>query len=226
MKEIKLERSGIPLTSTVEKDDFIRASEKAFDCIFDGTSTFYPWKKPEIESDFTIGLIYGNSGSGKSTLLKEFGVDEEINWDNNKAIISHFNTPDEGINLLGAVGLNSIPTWYKPYNVLSNGEKFRANLARKLKDGCVIDEFTSVVDRNVAKSTSMSIAKYIRKNGLKNIVISTCHEDIIEWLEPDWVIDTNLGEYREGFFLEDQILISKYIKLGMISGPCLKTITI
>lgn len=226
MKEIKLERSGIPLTSTVEKDDFIRASEKAFDCIFDGTSTFYPWKKPEIENDFTIGLIHGNSGSGKSTLLKEFGVDEEVNWDINKAIISHFNSPDEGINLLGAVGLNSIPTWYKPYNVLSNGEKFRANLARKLKDGCVIDEFTSVVDRNVAKSTSMSIAKYIRKNGLKNIVISTCHEDIIEWLQPDWVIDTNLGEYREGFFSEDQILISKYIKLGMISGPCLKTITI
>ncbi len=223
---IKLKRNGIPLTSTVIKDEFISASEKAFDCIFDGESKFYPWEKPEINKDFTIGLIYGNSGSGKSTLLKEFGIDEENKWERDKAILSHFETPDEGINLLGAVGLNSIPSWYKPYHVLSNGEKFRADLARKLKDGCVIDEFTSVVDRNVAKSTTLSIAKYIRNNGLKNIVISTCHEDIIEWLNPDWVIDTNLGEFYEDFFQLDQISISRYIEQGMIFGPCLKNIII
>lgn len=223
---IKLKRKEIPLTSTVIKDDFIKASEKAFDCIFDGISKFYPWEKPEITEDFTIGIIHGNSGSGKSTLLKEFGEDIPNIWEDDKAIISHFESPDEGINLLGAVGLNSIPSWYKPYKVLSNGEKFRADLARKLKDGCVIDEFTSVVDRTVAKSTSISIAKYIRKNGLKNVVISTCHEDIIEWLNPDWVIDTNLGEYYKDFFQLDQVLISKYIEQGMIFGPCLKTITI
>jgi ABC-type ATPase with predicted acetyltransferase domain len=53
--------------------------------------------------------------------------------------------------------LNSVPSWYKPYQVLSNGEKFRADLARKLKSNTVIDEFTSVVDRTVAKAASVSL---------------------------------------------------------------------
>src|SRR5262245_6402655 len=34
--------------------------------------------------------------------------------------------------LLTAVGLGSVPTWLKPYQVLSTGEKFRADLARAL----------------------------------------------------------------------------------------------
>jgi ABC-type ATPase with predicted acetyltransferase domain len=124
------------------------------------------------------------------------------------------------------VGLNSIPSWYKPYAVLSNGERFRADLARKIEDGAVIDEFTSVVDRNVAKAASVALSKYIRKNNIKNVVLSTCHRDILEWLEPDWVIDTDLGEYTEGFFLPDQKLKSISTGLTKPSGECLKTITI
>lgn len=97
-----------------------------------------------------------------------------------------------------AVGLNSIPSWVKPYNVLSTGEKFRADLSRNIVRGAVIDEFTSVVDRNVAKATSTSISKYIKNNDLKNIVFATCHEDVIEWLEPDWIFDTNNGVLYSG----------------------------
>jgi ABC-type ATPase with predicted acetyltransferase domain len=101
---------------------------------------------------------------------------------------------------MGAVGLNTIPSWYKPYQVLSNGEKFRADVARKLKSNAVIDEFTSVVDRNVAKAASVSLSRYIKNNDIENIVLSTCHRDILEWLEPDWVIDTDAGEFQQGFF--------------------------
>ena len=85
----------------------------------------------------------GASGSGKSTLLSEFGKEVYPIWDPNKAIVSHFESPDEAINKLGAVGLNTIPNWYKPHHVLSNGEQFRADLARKVCDGAVIDEFIS-----------------------------------------------------------------------------------
>lgn len=224
---IQLTKSTTPLTSKVLHDDFIKASEKAFDCIFDGISTFYPWDKPNIPSSFKIGVIVGGSGSGKSTLLKEFGIEEIPTWDPDKSIISHFESPDEGINLLGAVGLNSIPSWYKPYHVLSNGEKFRADLARKLKSDAVIDEFTSVVDRNVAKAASVSLSRYVKKNDIHNIIVSTCHRDIIDWLEPDWVIDTDSGElFSEGFFLSDQKLKSTYIKQTMIVGECLKSIII
>lgn len=197
----KLIRDTKPLVSSVERDDFIEASEKAFDCAFDGTSKFYPWKLPtNLPKKFKIGVIVGSSGSGKSTLLKHFGEEESPKWERDKSIVSHFETPDEAINKLGSVGLNSVPSWYKPYHVLSNGEKFRADLARNLKNNAVIDEFTSVVDRNVAKAASMSLSRHVKNNNLENIVLSTCHRDILEWLEPDWVLDTDTGELMNGFF--------------------------
>ena len=223
----KLIRETEPLVSSVDRDDFISATESAFDCRFDGTSKFYPWKMPNsIPKEFKLGVIVGSSGSGKSTLLKEFGLEEQPIWSIDKSIVSHFDSPDEAINKLGSVGLNSVPSWYKPYHVLSNGEKFRADLSRKLRTGAVIDEFTSVVDRTVAKAASISLSKYINSNNLNNIVISTCHHDILEWLEPDWVINTDTGELLTGFFLSDQKSLSTYIAQAMKVGPCLKTITI
>jgi ABC-type ATPase with predicted acetyltransferase domain len=223
----KLQREEKPLTSVVEKDEFIVASETAFDCLFDGTSTFYPWKLPStLPKQFKIGVIVGSSGSGKSTLLKHFGLEEQPTWDDNKSIISHFENPEDGINRLSSVGFNSIPSWYKPYSVLSNGEKFRADLARKITSNAVIDEYTSVVDRNVARAASVALSRYVKNNDVTNIVISTCHMDVVEWLEPDWVINTDTGELMGGFFLSAQKSMSKYIAQQMMVGECLKTITI
>jgi hypothetical protein len=223
----KLTRESEPLVSSVARDEFITASEKAFDCAFDGTSRFYPWKIPtKLPNTFKIGVIVGSSGSGKSTLLKKFGQEEHLVWVADKSIISHFDNPDDGINRLGSVGFNTIPSWYKPYSVLSNGEKFRADLARKVKTGAVIDEYTSVVDRTVAKAASIALTRYIKTNNINNVVISTCHHDIVEWLEPDWVLNTDTGELLHGFFLSDQKSLSKYIGQTMIAGECLKTITI
>lgn len=223
----KLVRDTEPLVSSVDRDDFITASEKAFDCAFDGTSKFYQWKLPtNLPKKFKLGVIVGSSGSGKSTLLKQFGTEENPVWEPNKSIVSHFGSPDEAINKLGSVGLNSVPSWYKPYHVLSNGEKFRADLARKIKSNVVIDEFTSVVDRAVAKAASVSLSRYIKNNDLENIVLSTCHRDILEWLEPDWVLDTDTGELLDGFFLPDQKSKLTYIAQTMIVGECLKTIII
>lgn len=223
----KLHISEIPLISTVIRDEFIAASEIAFDCKFDGHSLFYPWVLPKsIPNKFKIGVIVGSSGSGKSTLLKEFGVEETPIWDSNKSIISHFETPEDGINKLSSVGLNSVPSWYKPYYVLSNGEKFRADLARKIRSNAVIDEYTSVVDRNVAKAASVSLSRYVKNNDIHNIVLSTCHRDILDWLEPDWIIDTDSGELIDGFFLSDQQSNLTYIAQAMIVGECLASITI
>ena len=171
--------------------------------------------------DFTV-----THNSGKSTLLKHFGIEENPIWDPKKAVISHFNSPDDGINKLSSVGFNSIPSWYKPYDVLSNGEKFRADLARKLKNNAVIDEYTSVVDRNVAKAASVALSKYIKNNDIHNVVLSTCHYDILDWLEPDWVLNTDTGELLNGFFLPVRQSLSKFIEQSMIVGECLKTITI
>ena len=52
------------------------------------------------------------------------------------------------------------------------------------------DEFTSVVDRNVARIGSAAVAKAIRGGTIGcRFVAVTCHYDVTEWLAPDWVID-------------------------------------
>jgi ABC-type ATPase involved in cell division/GNAT superfamily N-acetyltransferase len=171
---------------------------KVFDYAFDGSSSFSP---PEIQmpdKEFGIGLIVGPSGSGKSTLLKRFGTEANPQWDINKSICSHFENAMDARDRLSAVGLNSIPSWMRPHHVLSTGEKFRADMARRIRDGAVIDEFTSVVDRNVAKSCSYSIRRYVDKHKIKGLVFASCHYDIIEWLQPDWVFDTQSGRYATG----------------------------
>lgn len=182
--------------STVVTDDITSEISRLFDYEFDGTTEFEPLqispldRESIIGDEWGIGLIVGPSGSGKSTLLKEFGDEEQTLWDDRKAVCSHFETAQDAEERLSAVGFNSIPSWMRPYHVLSNGERFRADLARRIKDNAVIDEFTSVVDRNVARSCSVAIKKYVTKKGIKNLVFATCHYDIVEWLEPDWVYDT------------------------------------
>lgn len=189
------------MKTQVQKDEITEVISNAFDFEFDGTTEFVPPTISPIDREtyidtpegFGIGLLVGPSGSGKSTILRQFGEEEVPVWDGNKAIASHFNDADDAIDRLSAVGFNSIPSWLRPFHVCSNGEQFRASLARKLKDNAVIDEFTSVIDRAVAKSCSMATRKYVDKQGLKGIVFASCHYDIIEWLQPDWVFDTKTG---------------------------------
>lgn len=149
----------------------------------------------DIDRDWTIGLINGPSGSGKTTLLGEmFGEPRTHDW-TAAAVIDDFaaNLSMEDIaNVCQAVGFNTIPAWMRPHSVLSNGEQFRVALARALieddRDPIVLDEFTSVVDRQVAKIGSHAVQKYVRRAG-RRCVIASCHDDIIDWLEPDWVLD-------------------------------------
>lgn len=178
----------------VEMDDIVEKLSQSFDYPFEGFSTFTVPALPDLPNDFGIGLIVGPSGSGKSTLLKQFGEEIKPDWKNRKAIVSHFITAEEAQSKLTAVGLNSIPTWMRPYEVLSTGEKFRADLARCLTNNAVIDEFTSVIDRTVAKACSFALRRYCNQNKLKNVVLASCHYDIVEWLQPDWIFDTSTGK--------------------------------
>ncbi len=166
----------------------------------------FDFEKPDIDSaDWKIGLIVGPSGSGKSTVARElFGKDfyESVQWSAERAVVDDFPTElstKEITALLTSVGFSSPPGWVKPYAVLSNGEKFRCDLARtlslaKLPDGkdriLAFDEFTSVVDRTVAKSASAALAKGIRNGTIPaRFVAVTCHYDVEKWLEPDWILD-------------------------------------
>jgi energy-coupling factor transporter ATP-binding protein EcfA2 len=182
----------------VEIDEITKELSQTFDYEFNGESTFILPKLPKVPDEFGIGLIVGASGSGKSSLLENFGKEELFEWNPSKAICSQFESAQDAQEKLSSVGFNSIPSWMRPYHVLSTGEKFRADLAKKLKNNAVIDEFTSVVDRNVAKSCANSLRRYVDKKGFKNIVIASCHYDIVEWLQPDWVFDTATNRLTVG----------------------------
>jgi len=73
--------------------------------------------------------------------------------------------------------------------VLSIGEGFRADIALNINSYTIFDEFTSTIDRNVAKSTCKGLHDYIIKHNLHNIIFSSCHKDFLSFLQPDIIID-------------------------------------
>jgi GNAT superfamily N-acetyltransferase len=184
---------GQVLQSKIKLNAISEEIANAFDYEFTGDHQFVV---PEfiVPALFSIGLIVGPSGSGKTSILKTMGgVSSHNGWQEGIPICSHFKTADNARSLFGATGLNSVPAMLREYKHLSNGEQFRADLARLIRSGARIDEFTSVVDRQVAKSCSWAVQRHIRNNGLNNVVFSSCHYDIIDWLCPDWVFDTSTG---------------------------------
>lgn len=177
-----------------------------------------------------IGLIVGGSGTGKSTIAKELFPDIYVNGYHytHKSVIDDM--PGDNVNqiekMFYAVGFGSVPSWLKPYEVLSEGEKMRVDLARAMlsSDRVCFDEFTSVVDRQVARTACIAIKKAIMENNMHFIAVS-CHRDIIEWLAPDWVFDTSTMQtnFHPARVLKKSI-ISK--DAGEKNGNCLGVITI
>lgn len=168
--------------------------------IFPGDEGHEPWR---------IGLIVGPSGSGKSTLAKQaFGTVAWPEWPDDVSIIDAIDTNAADLTLAGlapakltteeitqalsSVGFNTIPAWMRPYRVLSTGEQFRADIARSLlldpRDIVVVDEFTSVVDRRIAQIVSHAVQKWVRRKD-KQFVAVSCHYDIVDWLQPDWIVE-------------------------------------
>lgn len=228
----ELKRKDTPLVSKVSLNEFTDMVAKNFDYDFDGESKVYPFELPkELPKKFGILCIVGASGSGKSTLLKEFDT-----WEysyptkkfNEDSIVSNFNDCDEACRKLSAVGLNSMPVWCRPRNVLSVGEGFRSDLALNLDSYMIFDEFTSTIDRNVAKSTSNGIQRYIRENGLHNIVFCSCHKDYIPFLNPDFIIDLDEEKVFDcrGISLGKQLPCKSTNQMIKTCGVCLGNITI
>ena len=169
------------------------------------------------DKEWNVGIVVGRSGTGKTTIAKDAFPNfyfENHKWTDGAVIdnMPEEKTIEEITGVFTSVGLGTVWTWLKPYNVLSNGEKMRMDLARCIleeKDQIVFDEFTSVVDRVVAKTASFAISKAVRKLNKKFIAVS-CHKDIIEWLEQDWVFD---NEKQIKTIIRNQVLeISSYFK--------------
>ena len=169
---------------------------------------------PLADRPWHVGLIVGPSGCGKSTIARQLwpaATDVHIEWPTDAAILDGFPAAlgiQRIAEILSSVGFASPPAWLRPFHVLSTGQQFRVTLARliaaALADGgplaprtdaaepakprspIVFDEYTSVVDRTVARIGSAALEKTVRRQGLQFVAV-TCHEDVEAWLNPDWV---------------------------------------
>jgi len=164
-------------------------------------------------------------------------VTQRFSWPEDRAVVDAFGDlpVKEIVSLLTTVGFSSPPAWLRPYRVLSNGEQARCDLARAFaevlkapKPGddepwhvllppqadrsrplVVCDEFTSVVDRHVARAISAGLAKRIRRGTLScRFVAVTCHYDVAEWLTPDWVIDMAVRQFTRQSFRRPAITLA------------------
>ncbi len=218
--------SSVEVTVTCPVFDSFRVQQVAgmFDVpLTEKATERFSVELPDRAEPWDVGLIVGPSGSGKSTVARQLFADElyqGAEWPADRAVIDGFGDLPvrHVVELFTAVGFSSPPSWVKPYQVLSCGERFRCDLARALANGecgmgsgekkgpdlvpspfpirhspfplVVFDEFTSVVDRNVARACSAAIAKGIRRGAIPcRFVAVTCHYDVAEWLEADWVLD-------------------------------------
>jgi hypothetical protein len=162
---------------------------------------------PVDERDWRVGLIVGPSGSGKSSIGRAAwsgrAYHRGFSWSSAPIIddIAPERSFDEVAAALSAVGLGSVPAWLRPFRALSTGEKFRADLARILlsdRQQIVVDEFTSVVDRQIARIGAGAFAKAWRRRPAGQVILLSCHRDIVEWTCPDWVLDTEGWNLQRG----------------------------
>ncbi len=162
----------------------------------------------DVEGGWSIGVVVGPSGSGKTTIGRALWEGAAYHqpgegWPEDAPIIDAVAPDgdfDAATTALSQVGLGDVPAWLRPYRVLSMGERFRADLARIVASAgpdtrVVVDEFTSVVDRQIARVGAGASAKTWRRTGGQAVLLS-CHYDILDWLEPDWVYDTSDQEFR------------------------------
>jgi len=163
---------------------------------------------PDRDEPWQIGLVVGPSGSGKSTIARKYFGDVlygDEPWPDDCAVVDCFgDIPTKKItSLLTAVGFSSPPSWVKPYPVLSRGEQFRCDLARALAEGYRLSAIGCQQEPNgrqpIADSRQPLVVydefTSIRRGHIPcRFVAVTCHHDVAEWLEPDWVLDMANGQ--------------------------------
>lgn len=173
-------------------------------------------RKHTIYSGFMLEInpgdiiyITGESGSGKSVLLREisgilsrrreFGgvvMDRELMIDDDEVIIEGIGRDtSEAIEILNSVGLGEAFLFLKRYIELSDGQKYRYQLAKALCMGrktIAMDEFCSTLDRDTAKVVAYLFQKYVRRNGM-TLIAATTHRDLLEDLRPTVLVEKKLG---------------------------------
>lgn len=156
-----------------------------------------------------ITLFTGPSGCGKSTLLRSAAdhVGDSIwvsrGWPSNEKpvidSIAHRRPLRDALEILTACGLGEPRLWIRRFSDLSDGERFRASLARAIGDAMACgapavifcDEFAAILHGRLARCLAHNLRKLVTRHRL-TLVAATPHERLADFLRPDRLI--RLGE--------------------------------
>jgi len=196
---------SVNLSCTIPRTFYTDQAAQSVDINIEEKSKHSVEVEADFETPFNIGVIVGASGTGKTALAKSIFGDNcfKEHLDLTKPLIDQFPqgfSYDERASFLTGVGLTSIPCWIRPAFTLSNGQRQRANVALSVafsdKGIVCIDEYSSLVDRTVGQIMSNSIQKFARKKNIK-LVLCSCHFDVIDFLNPDFVVNLDQLTYEE-----------------------------
>lgn len=153
----------------------------------------------------TVTLIVGPSGSGKTLLIHEIAkrfptarVVGSVEVPTDVAVldaVAPTRPVGEAMSLLTACGLGEAASWTRSFEALSEGERFRARLARAISlrhrgEGqslILCDEFGSLLHTRLAKAVAFNLRKLASRDRLA-MVLATSRDDIERDLHPDSVI--------------------------------------
>ncbi|MBA2226688.1 MAG: hypothetical protein N3E46_04670 [Gemmataceae bacterium] len=158
-----------------------------------------------------IVLFTGGSGSGKSSLLRAAG--EQLGaidaWGVELPAVPLIEavagaTLTERLEWFSGCGLAEARLLLRCPGELSEGQRYRFRLALGLcraieqarsagRDAWLMaDEFTATLDRLSAKVTAYNLAKLARRQQA-GLLLATTHEDVIEDLQPDLLVQCEAG---------------------------------
>ncbi len=165
-----------------------------------------------------IVFITGSSGGGKSTLLRL--IREQLSHDDAAHVLSFDQLPpvddrplvdcfpnrplDQTLRLLSLAGLNDAFVMLRKPSQLSDGQRYRLRLAQamamteedvlpRIKKIILADEFCATLDRTTAKVIARNVRKWITTTSAC-FIAATTHDDLLESLDPDILIEKHLGE--------------------------------
>lgn len=167
-----------------------------------------------------VVFITGPSGGGKSTLLRQIADGlaahpgarvhrlDDFAADADRPLVDCFGDADlpAVLETLSTAGLNDAFVMLRRPGELSDGQRCRFRLALALSridaapsnpgarlDVILADEFAATLDRPTATVLARSVRKWTRRRPGVCFIAATTHDDLLEPLDPDVLIDKRLG---------------------------------